>query len=136
MISFQGSLYSLPARQVRPGQRVQVAVHRDTTNGDTVVVHATALDGAAWLATHPKAGLPDSWVVDPNHWGGLPDGHTRAVTTTNPVTAPALVDRTATSSQPGPLAALLHRHGADLPVATRPLTTYQLAITTNHEESR
>ena len=38
--------------------------------------------------------------------------------------------------QPGPLAALLHRHGADLPVATRPLTTYQLAITTNHEESR
>ena len=136
MISFQGSLYSVPARQVRPGQRVQVAVHRDTTTGDTVVVHATALDGAGWLATHPKAGLPDSWVVDPNHWGGLPDGHTRAVTTTNPVTAPALVDRTATSRQPGPLAALLHRHGADLPVATRPLTTYQLAITTNHEESR
>lgn len=124
MISFESSLYSLPARLVRPGQRVQVAVHRDTATGDTIVVHALATDGGGWLATHPRAALKASWVLDPDHWNGLPDGHTRAVTTSDPeqITGP---DRAAVTAKPEPLASLLHRRGADVAVAVRPLSTYQ-----------
>lgn len=131
LISFDGSLYSVPARAVRPGQRVVVAVHRDTTStGDTVMVHATAADGGAWLTTHSRAALKGSWMVDPEHWAGLPDGHTRATTTEEPAAEPAGADRAMVTAQPEPLAALLHRHGADLAVATRPLTDYHHAATT------
>lgn len=124
MISFESSVYTLPAKLVRPGQRVQVAVHRDTTTGDTIVVHALAADGGTWLATHPRAVLKHSWVVEPDHWDGLPDGHTRAVSTIAPETI-AGPDRAAVAAGPEPLASLLHRRGGDVAVAVRPLSTYQ-----------
>jgi hypothetical protein len=40
MISFESSVYTLLAKAVRAGQQVRIAVHRDTTAGDTLVVHA------------------------------------------------------------------------------------------------
>ena len=52
------------------------------------------------------------------------DGHTRSVTTSEPepVSNP---DRAAVAATPEPLASLLHRRGADIVVAVRPLSTYQ-----------
>jgi transposase len=125
LIAFEGSLYSLPARAIRPGQRVQVAVHRDHQTGDTVMIHALGIDGGQWLASHPRAGLKGSWVVDPTHWDGLPDGHTRAVTTTTD--NPSAASQSTTSQQPEPLSALLSRRAADVAVARRPLAAYQAA---------
>ena len=112
---------------MRAGQRVQVGIHRDTASTDTVVVHHTHADGGAWLTTHPRAAVKGSWVIDPDHWAGLPDGHTRATTTDTPETSgPAAAQSLA--GQPEPLACLLHRHGADITVAARPLSIYdQLA---------
>ena len=102
MISFESSVYSLPATAVRAGQRVQVAVHRDTATGDTLVIHAIAEDGGAWLATHPRAAVRHSWVIDEDHWNGLPDGHTRAVVSGEPEeVTPA--DRAAALAEPEPL---------------------------------
>ena len=127
MISFEGSVYSLPARRVRPGQRVSVSVHRDTAPGgagDTVVVHALAADGGAWLATHTRSALSGGWVVDPDHWAGLPNGHTRAVTTQLEERDPSATSHT---QQPEPLHALLRRRGLDIDVAARPLTDYEHA---------
>src|SRR5215213_633764 len=78
LVSFEASYYSVPARQIRPGQQVQLQV-----DGDTVSLHALpgdwGADGGGWLATHRRAHERGSWVVDPTHWDGLPDGHTRAV---------------------------------------------------------
>ena len=49
LISFEASLYSVPARKVRPGQRVSVQIHPDPTGtvggGATVVIHALGADG-------------------------------------------------------------------------------------------
>lgn len=130
LISFEASYYSVPARKVRPGQRVSVQVHPDHTGtsvggGATVVIHALGVDGGAWLATHPRASMRESWVIDPTHWDGLPDGHTRAVVVEqptfqgNPSSSAAPV-----STGPEPLSEVLRRHRAEIPVATRPLTDY------------
>ena len=130
LISFEASLYSVPARMVRPGQRVCVQVHPDHTGdsvarGATVVVHALAVDGGEWLATHPRAALRDSWVIDPAHFDGLPDGHTRATVVEPP---PPGRGGGTIPADPGPLAGLLTAHHAvAVPVARRPLTDYQAA---------
>ena len=79
LVSFAASFYSVPARQVRPGQRVQLQV-----DGETVTIRALGTDGAGWLATHQRARERGSWMVDPSHWDGLPDGHTRAVVIDQP----------------------------------------------------
>lgn len=126
LVSFEASLYSVPARRVRPGQRVELRV-----TGDLVAIHALTADTAAdaaeegsLLACHPRATQRGSWVVDPAHWEGLPDGHTRA-TCLDPApdrSAGTAADR----SQPNPLAALLAGHpAAGTPVATRPLAAYE-----------
>jgi transposase len=124
LISFEASHYSVPARQIRPGQQVQVQVLPDPAHGDQILIHALAGDGGGWLTTHPRAARRGAWQVDPDHWAGLPDGHTRT-TTVEPV------ERSPFHSPPGstvePLAALLHRRHADTPVAARPLTDYQTA---------
>jgi hypothetical protein len=117
LICFEASCYSVPARLVRPGQRVQLQIHPDPA-GDRVGIHALGVDGGGWLATHPRAMTRGSWVIDQAHWEGLPDGHTRATTTAREVVEPA---------RPGsiePLSALLTRRHADVIVAARPLTDY------------
>jgi transposase len=116
LVSFEASCYSVPARHVRPGQRVVVQIHPDPA-GDRVHLAALDVDGGGWLATHPRATRRGEWVVDQTHWDGLPDGHTRATTTKTPMPAarPAATE---------PLSALLTRRHADVIVAARPLTDY------------
>jgi DNA replication protein DnaC/transposase len=74
LISFEASLYSVPATLVKAGQHVQVRA-----SADTVAIHALAAHGGGVLATHPRAARRGTWVVEPSHWEGLPDGHTRSV---------------------------------------------------------
>lgn len=131
LVSFEASFYSVPARAVRAGQRVQLQVDGPAGSG-VVTIRALPSDtgaGGGWLATHPHARQRGSWVVDPAHWDGLPDGHTREV-----VAEPA-ARSLSTESKPGaqlePLSSLLARRHADIPVAARPLTDYDTAATTS-----
>jgi transposase len=123
LVSFEASFYSVPARQVRAGQRVQLQV-----DGDTVTIRAVGAEGAQWLATHPRAQHRGSWVVDEAHWDGLPDGHSRAVVIeTGPPGPPA--GPAATGAGLEPLSVLLARRHADIAVAARSLTDYDTAAT-------
>jgi transposase len=121
LVSFEASLYSVPATMIRAGQRVQLRV-----TPAIVTIHALPADGGQLLAAHPRAARRGSWVTDPAHWDGLPDGHTRAVTLEPPghgAGRPA-----APAAQPSPLAALLAGHAAAAtPVARRPLADYDTA---------
>ena len=117
LVSLEASCYSVPASQIRPGQQVQLQVHRDPAAGDRVSIHALTVDGGGWLATHPRAMTRGSWVIEQAHWERLPDGHTRATTTARELVEP---ERPAIE----PLSALLTRRHADLTVAARPLTDY------------
>jgi len=81
LVAFEASLYSVPARRVRAGQRVEVRA-----SPDTITLHAlpgttagTAKD-TTLLAAHARSAVRGTWVVDPTHWDGLPDGHTRSTT--------------------------------------------------------
>jgi hypothetical protein len=133
LVWFEASLYSVPARQVRPGQRVQLHIGPDPA-GDRIHIHALAMDGGGWLATHPRAIRRGTWMVDPAHWDGLPDGHTRS--TTVETAGPGRLD---TQTQPGaaePLAVLLTRRHADLRVATRSLSHYVQAAGFHRKEER
>ncbi len=125
LVSFEASFYSVPARLIRPGQRVQLQV-----DGETVTIRAVGADGGAWLATHPRAPQRGSWVVDQTHWDGLPDGHTRAVTV-EPRSTVADLPAAAVTSGEGlePLSSLLARRHADVAVAARPLSDYDTAAT-------
>jgi hypothetical protein len=128
LISFEGSHYSTPARAAdgrpaRAGARVEVRV-----SADTITIHRLPVDGdPIVLAAHPRAAGRGQLVVDPAHWDGLPDGHTRT-TTLDPVARdpePAAVDA---GVEPEPLAALLaHRPTAATPVARRALSVYDTA---------
>jgi len=114
LVSFEASLYSLPARRIRAGQRVELRV--DT---GTVTIHA--LDGTL-LASHPRATTRGSWVVQDSHYDGLPDGHTRATVIDLPRRRDA---RSGPAGPDEPLGALLtHRRLAAVEVATRPLSDY------------
>jgi transposase len=127
LVCFEASCYSVPARLIRPGQRVQLQISPDPA-GDQVSIHALTADGGGWLASHPRATRRGEWVIDRSHWGGLPDGHTRATTNTAEAAEPA---------RPGllePLSALLTRRHANLRVAARPLADYAQAA--NPEENR
>jgi transposase len=123
LISFEASFYSVPARQVRPGQRVQLQIYPDPA-GDRVTIHALGVDGGGLLATHSRAARRGTWVVDPAHWDGLPDGHTRST-----IVETAASGRLDTTTGPAaePLAALLSRRHADISVAARPLSDYSHA---------
>jgi transposase len=133
LISFEASLYSVPARAIRAGQRVVVRA-----GVDTVCIVALPVDGGALLAVHPRARRRGQWVVDQSHWDGLPDGRTRA-TILNPPPDP-FGPRPAAAQQPppaSPLAALLTVNpAATAPVATRSLLDYERAAgvdTTNQQ---
>ena len=127
LVSFEASFYSVPARQVRAGQRVQLQV-----DGEVVTIRAVGSEGGGWLATHPRARERGSWVVDQSHWDGLPDGHTRAVVV-EPTARPLPADPTpnaGTGAGLEPLSSLLARRHADINVAARPLSYYDTAATT------
>jgi transposase len=81
LISFDGCLYSVPAAKVRAGQRVEVRVQSTQTDDEILTIRALASDGGTVLAVHHRAQAKGTWTVDPTHWDGLPDGHTRATTT-------------------------------------------------------
>ena len=121
LISFEASLYSLPAAKIRAGQRVGLRVE-----AGLVAIHALPTDAGVGelLAVHPRATSRGSWVVDPAHWAGLPDGHTRATVVE---TTPGLPAAPCALDAPNPLAALLNANThASVPVAHRPLTDYQV----------
>jgi hypothetical protein len=132
LVSFEGSLYSVPARRVKARQQVELRV----TGTEVIICDPAAESGAqALLAAHPRAGVRGSWVVDPAHWDGLPDGHTRAVTTSHENSDE---DTSDDAALPGPVTAidptatLLSRTdartaAAQVPVARRPLADYDLA---------
>jgi transposase len=136
LVSFEASFYSVPARHIRPGQQVQVQV-----DGDTVSLHAVGADGGQWLATHPRARERGSWRVDPEHWDGLPDGHTRAVVLEPPTRPSSSPPAAGDGLKPlSLLASLLARRHADITVAARPLADYaraaQSSNSTEQEASR
>lgn len=120
LISFESSMYSVPARLVRPFQRVHVRA------GDAqVTIHALPADGGGLLAVHDRARKPGSYVVDQAHWDGLPDGHTRAVTAGGH-DGPAPGRGPGGLPDPGGLGMLLAAHpDAAAPVARRPLSDYE-----------
>jgi transposase len=67
LVSFAASCYSVPWRTVRPGSRVELRV-------TPTEVAIFSLGGQPrLLATHPRAAGRGGWVVDENHWDGLPD---------------------------------------------------------------
>lgn len=68
LISFEGSLYSLPWREVRRPMRVEVRV-----STDHVHLHRVGGD-TALLATHARSRVKGTWVVDESHWDGLATG--------------------------------------------------------------
>lgn len=124
LISFEASLYSVPAVAVRAGQRVEVRV-----GADLISIHAlpTPAGVGEVLAVHPRATTRGAWIIDETHWDGLADGHTRA-TTLDPTPAAALPAMTTTAGQTNPLTALLAANtAAATPVARRSLTDYQAA---------
>ncbi len=125
LISFEASMYSVPARLVAAGQRVQVRAC-----ADTIAVHALPADGGGVLAVHARAPRRGSWMVDESHWDGLPDGHTRAtlVEDTGPAcpAGPPATGETVTATEPSPLAALLaYNPAAATRVAHRPPADYE-----------
>jgi transposase len=121
LVSFEASLYSVPAAMIRAGQYVQLRV-----TPAMVAIHALPSDSGQLLAAHPRATRRGSWITDPSHWDGLPDGHTRAVTL-NPPPSPGGRQ----PARPGPLAALLAGNAAAAtPVARRPLADYDTAART------
>ncbi len=121
LVSFEASFYSVPARLVRPGQRVALSV-----DPDTVTIATVGTDGGARLATHRRARQKGSWIVDPTHWEGLPDGHTRA--TVLETHAGGHRQTSPPSAATSPLTALLAtHHAANAEVAQRPLSDYHNA---------
>jgi hypothetical protein len=109
---------------VSAGQIVDVRV-----SPATVAIHALTAAGqeTTLLAVHPRATRRGSWVIDPRHWDGLPDGTTRATTDRVPDPADALL----AAPQPQrahPLEALLIGSKAtQIVVRHRPLATYDRA---------
>jgi transposase len=121
LVAFDGNLYSVPARRVRHRQLVEVRA-----TAATITIHATTpdTDGSTVLATHPRAVGRGARIADPAHWDGLPDGHTRAVTTGDP-DAPIPLRRPKPPAAAGPLQTLLHRAAAaQVTVHARPLSVY------------
>jgi transposase len=129
LVSFEASSYSVPARQVRAGQRVQLHIQPDPVAGDRVSIHALTVDGGGLLASHLRANRRGCWVVDPAHWDGLPDGHSRA-SVVEAVEPPQVRPHAGLE----PLLAVLTRHHADLKVATRPLADYVTLAASSKED--
>ena len=130
LIAYDANLYSVPARRVRHRQLVEVRA-----TAATITIHATIADqyGQTLLASHPRAVGRGARIVDPAHWDGLPDGHSRS-TTTGDIPPP----RTRPAPGGGPLQALLNRAAAaQVTVDRRPLSVYdQIAGTSPFTSTR
>lgn len=131
LVSYDANLYSVPARRVRHRQLVEIRA-----TAATIAIHATVGDqhGETLLASHPRAVGRGARIVDPAHWDGLPDGHTRSTTTG---------DTAAQRHRPAgdgnsPLQALLNRAAAaQVVVDRRPLSVYdQIAGTSPFTTTR
>jgi transposase len=121
LVWFEASLYSVPARLVRPAQRVAVRA-----GADTVTITALSTDGGGLLAVHPRARKRGQWMLNESHWDGLPDGHTRA-TIVESAHQPSRTRRI-TDAGADVLAALLALNpAAAAPVAQRSLRDYERA---------
>lgn len=124
LVAFEANLYSVPAARVFHRQLVEVRA-----SAATISLHATVPDqnGITLLAVHPRAVGRGARIVDPGHWKPLPDGHTRA-TTTSGETVPGgrHDDRQRGRSEPGgTLRFLLARaDAAKITVGHRPLSVY------------
>jgi transposase len=128
LVAFEANLYSVPASKIRARQLVEI-------RATPTHVHLHHLDSAtkdSLLATHPRARGRGVRVVDETHWKGLPDGHTRAVTSGDgDATVIELRPGSSRQSTAGPLQTLLGRvAAAQVEVSHRPLAVYdQLAGT-------
>jgi transposase len=116
LVSFESSRYSIPAVEVTAGMTVELRV-----GPATVAIHAIGADPRL-LAEHRRARHRGDDQIDPAHWNGLPDGHTRAITLTDPAPAPGPGTR-----QLEPVAMLLDRPGMGIAVARRDPRVYDQA---------
>lgn len=110
----------MPARKVRHHQLIEIRA-----SAATVTLHSTVpdIEGNTLLAVHPRAVGRGARVVDESHWDGLPDGHTRRVTTGDPdLVRPR--QEAVPEQELGPLRALLKRTAAQVEVGRRPLSVY------------
>ncbi len=107
LVSFEASVYSVPWRSVAKRMKVELRV-----TADTVAIWTPGAEPTL-LATHDRARTRGSWMVDPAHWDGLPDGRTR--TSADDLVAP-IRDEAELMASRSALAAV--------PVARRDLGTY------------
>jgi transposase len=114
LVSFSTSRYSVPWTKVRPSQRVELRVTREE-----VAIFTIGADPEL-LATHERAHKSGSWVVDPSHWDGLPDG-------TRPHEGPVAPAAEGVSEPEDALAALIVRAAA-VEVARRDPAAYDRLI--------
>ncbi len=127
LVSFEASLYSVPARRVAAGQRVELRVSREQVEIHALSAAQPGDAAGTLLARHSRAPRRGTWVVDERHWDGLPDGRSRA-------TVVELPRRGERRSEPDgdptcALAALLTRHhAAGVEVGHRPLASYQAIV--------
>jgi hypothetical protein len=125
LVAFEASLYSVPAARVFHRQLVEVRA-----SAATISLHATVPDnnGITLLAVHPRAVGRGARIVDPEHWKPLPDGHTRATTTSGesfPGDAPGGPRDHQAGHPSGALRFLLARaDAANITVGHRPLSVY------------
>lgn len=111
LLSFEGSLYSVPWRRVKRRMRVELRV----TPGE-VRIYSLGPEPEL-LSTHGRARARGSWVVDPAHWEGLPAGE---VTTTGEGSEAALARPLPPEPEVLASRSLLSR----VPVARRDLAAY------------
>ncbi|MCL2586599.1 MAG: IS21 family transposase [Streptosporangiales bacterium] len=123
LVAFEANLYSVPAAKVFPRQLVEVRA-----SSGTVSLHSTVADGngVTLLAVHQRAVGRGARIIDPAHWDGLPDGHTRAVTSSREDHLPGRPACGSSLGGPsGALRFLLARaDAADVTVGRRPLSVY------------
>jgi hypothetical protein len=120
LVAFDGNLYSVPARRVRPRQLVEIRATKSQ-----VMLHSTLTlaGGSTLLAAHPRAVGRGARVVDETHWDGLPTGKGRRTTTGDVLLQPRH-ERSA-GQEASPLQALLNRAAAtQVEVGRRPLSVY------------
>ena len=116
LVSFESSRYSIPAVEVTAGMSVELRV-----GPDTVAIHAVGADPRL-LTEHRRARHRGDDQINPEHWAGLPDGRTRAVTTDRLSPAPSVAADAAF-----PVGTLPDRPGMNVAVARRDPRIYDHA---------